>query len=294
MEKRLRRPRACTRRPALPRAEPRSVRAVRNGILTVVALAAAALAPAASAQDCTVPGPLPPARAPHALRFGIAPQLAGSAGAVQQPAVPLDENATLAALGRLRPPGRDLVVRLNRMFWSDGDEGLARFAALTDRYAAAGYKVALQVRYHPPDGPRRRHRGLDGLRPPRGRHVRAAGRGRRAVDHQRGQPARLGEHVRRLLPGRPRRGGAGHPRRARRGRPARATRPRARLHLRLPLHAAGRQRVLQRPRREGHARVPRGRRPRRPPGLPRAVLPARDDRRARRRARARPRCCARA
>ena len=44
------------------------------------------------------------------------------------------------------------MIRLNRMSWSDGDEGLARFAALTDGYAAAGYKVALQVRYHPPEG----------------------------------------------------------------------------------------------------------------------------------------------
>ncbi|MGZ4279384.1 MAG: hypothetical protein ACXVVU_22275, partial [Solirubrobacteraceae bacterium] len=112
---------------------------MRNRILCVVVGALAAWAPAARAADCTAPVPLPRARAPHPLRFGIAPQLAGSAGAVQEPAVPLDEGAALAALGRLRPPGRDFVVRLNRMFWSDGDAGLQRFAALADRYAAAGF-----------------------------------------------------------------------------------------------------------------------------------------------------------
>ena len=120
------------------------------------------------------------------------------------------------------------------MFWADGDAGLARFAGLVDGYARAGFRTELQVRYHPPDG----HAGdIAGWL----EYVRAAVRtfapralGGRALDHQRGQPARLAEHLRRLLRRRPRRARAGRDRRARRGRPARAARPRDRLLLRLP------------------------------------------------------------
>jgi hypothetical protein len=38
------------------------------------------------------------------------------------------------------------------MFQSDGAAGIARFAALADRYIAQGFRVELQVRYHPPAG----------------------------------------------------------------------------------------------------------------------------------------------
>jgi len=41
------------------------------------------------------------------------------------------------------------VLRLNRFFWSDGDAGIARFAAPVARYTRAGYPVELQLRYHP-------------------------------------------------------------------------------------------------------------------------------------------------
>jgi hypothetical protein len=83
------------------------------------------------------------------LTFGITP--AGEAGALGPavPAVPDDPPKTLAALDRLRPRGAPFVLRLNRFFWSDGDPGIARFAALVDRYTRAGYPVELQVRYHP-------------------------------------------------------------------------------------------------------------------------------------------------
>ncbi len=116
-----------------------------------LSLVAAGAGPAAAA-DClraTPPAPTAPAR--H-LRFGVTPQLAGSAGTAQQPARPVDRSRTLSALRRLRPPGRRLVVRLNRMFWSDGRAGIARYARLADRYAAHGFEVELQVRYHPPAG----------------------------------------------------------------------------------------------------------------------------------------------
>jgi hypothetical protein len=42
-----------------------------------------------------------------------------------------------------------LVLRLNRLFWSDGDAGIARFKAEATRYTKAGFEVELQVRYHP-------------------------------------------------------------------------------------------------------------------------------------------------
>ena len=63
--------------------------------------------------------------------------------------MPDDPAKTLAALDRLRAPAAPFVLRLNRLFWSDGDAALDRFATLVDRYTGAGYAVELQVRYHP-------------------------------------------------------------------------------------------------------------------------------------------------
>lgn len=51
-----------------------------------------------------------------ALRFGIDPGLAGSAGGVQLPSAPADPTRDLAGVEALAPPGRELVVRLNRLF----------------------------------------------------------------------------------------------------------------------------------------------------------------------------------
>jgi hypothetical protein len=92
------------------------------------------------------PRPLAP------LRFGIDPGLAGSAGGVQLPSAPDDTARDEAAVRALRPPGRVLVVRLNRLFWSDGQAGIDAFRRLAGRYARAGFDVELQVRYHPPAG----------------------------------------------------------------------------------------------------------------------------------------------
>jgi hypothetical protein len=118
------------------------------------ALAAAAFLPCGQSAyaACLAPGALPAAKPPHALRFGITPQLAGSAGAVQEPVAPEDPAKVVTALNELRPPGRDLILRLNRMFWSDGQAGLDRYAALVDGYARDGFRTELQVRYHPPAG----------------------------------------------------------------------------------------------------------------------------------------------
>ena len=86
------------------------------------------------------------------LRFGIDPGLAGSAGGTQLPSVPDDPTRDLAAVEQLAPPGRVVVVRLNRLFWSDGQAGIDAFKREVARYSGAGFEVELQVRYHPPSG----------------------------------------------------------------------------------------------------------------------------------------------
>jgi hypothetical protein len=94
--------------------------------------------------------PVPPVSAPaRPLRFGITPLLAGSAGAVQQPAAPEDETRAAAGLRALEPPHRRLVMRVNRVFESDGGAGIRRAVTLARRYARLGFSVESQVRYHP-------------------------------------------------------------------------------------------------------------------------------------------------
>jgi len=122
------------------------------------ALACAAFAPAlADARDASNPNclsaDLPPISAPvHPLRFGITPLTAGSAGASQAEPKPENRRAGKLALKRLRFGRKQLVLRLNRMFWSDGVEGIRHYARIVDRYARAGFDSELQVRYHPPEG----------------------------------------------------------------------------------------------------------------------------------------------
>ena len=84
------------------------------------------------------------------LRFGITP--AGEAGALgpATPAVPGTTQQDLAALAQLRPGGNaPFVLRLNRFFWSRGEEGIRHFESLARTYTDAGYQVELQLRYHP-------------------------------------------------------------------------------------------------------------------------------------------------
>ena len=83
------------------------------------------------------------------LGFGINP--AGEAGAIgpMVPATPGTARQTLAALDQLRPEGAPFTVRLNRFFWSRGQEGVRYFEKLANRYTRNGYLVELQLRYHP-------------------------------------------------------------------------------------------------------------------------------------------------
>ncbi len=112
------------------------------------------LAPAtAAAQDaCLTTNPAPPVQPPQLLRFGITPGAAGTAGVAQGVIAPRDEARLTDALLDLRGPRRELVLRLNRLFWADGDEGIARFEALVDEYARRGLRTEVQLRYHPPEG----------------------------------------------------------------------------------------------------------------------------------------------
>jgi hypothetical protein len=126
------------------------------GILAAAALVATLLvAPPGSAQspgvclgDLTAAGVQ--AEPGRLVRFGITP--AGEAGAVGPPVplVPEDPTKTLAALRYLRAPRSPFVLRLNRFFWSGSGQGIVkRFRALTRRYTRRGFRVELQLRYHP-------------------------------------------------------------------------------------------------------------------------------------------------
>jgi hypothetical protein len=85
-----------------------------------------------------------------ALRVGITPRVqAGQFGTPAAEAKPEDVPKTMAALAKLRPPGGPFVVRLNRFFWADGEQGFTQFLAEARRYSDAGYQVELQVRYRP-------------------------------------------------------------------------------------------------------------------------------------------------
>ena len=126
---------------------------MRKALATTIA--AMVLAPAAEAQvDPVCAGdteareveqkPGPP------LRFGIGPLAqAGQIGPTPAPAVPEQPARADAALDRLRPARGPFVLRLNRFFWSDGEDAFRRYLALADRFTRLGYLVELQVRYHP-------------------------------------------------------------------------------------------------------------------------------------------------
>jgi hypothetical protein len=122
--------------------------------LAMAAAASLASAPAATASDPLCLGSYGSAtpRAGAPLRFGVDPGLGGSVGGTQLPSVPDDPARDLSSARSLRPPGHLLVIRLNRLFWSDGDAGIARFRREARAYTRAGFEVEIQVRYHPAAG----------------------------------------------------------------------------------------------------------------------------------------------
>jgi hypothetical protein len=152
-------------------------------VLRVVPLLFLLIATAAAAQDdggeggsCLTADPPPPGEM-QPLRFGITPRLAGSAGATQEEPAPEDLRKNIEALQTVRPKRRRLVLRLNRLFWSDGTPGIRAMGRLVRKYRLAGFRSEIQVRYHPPEG----HEGdIDGFEKFVRTAVRRLGR-RRAV-----------------------------------------------------------------------------------------------------------------
>src|SRR5437868_14872803 len=125
----------------------------RAGIAAVmVGLAGCcALAPAVNAASaCTGTIAAEPKGGPK-LHFGITPgvqtgQLTRGPVPPRTPEVPAKQ---LAAVSRLRAPGAPFVLRLHRLFWSDGEAGIRHFLTLARRYTRHDYLVELQLRYHP-------------------------------------------------------------------------------------------------------------------------------------------------
>jgi hypothetical protein len=123
---------------------------MRRAVLLGLLIGGLLAAPAA-AQDCLTADPPAITKPAQPLRFGITPGPAGSAGVAQAQVKPRDEALLTRELVALRGD-RELVLRLNRLFWSDGSAGIAEFARTVDRYAGAGLRSEVQVRYHPPEG----------------------------------------------------------------------------------------------------------------------------------------------
>jgi hypothetical protein len=118
----------------------------RHGLIAALALLAI---PAGARAQCLTADPPPITKPAQPVRFGITPGAAGTAGIMQADGAPRDEAKLTRALRDLRGH-RELVLRLNRLFWSDGDQGIERFAKLIESYA--GFRVEVQLRYHPPAG----------------------------------------------------------------------------------------------------------------------------------------------
>ena len=130
-----------------------------GGVAVAVIVAAAALLVGSmlAAAPTSWPPPQLPARAsmrtartvPGACASAIDPELAGSAGSTQDTVKPVNPAKTLAAVRALRPPGKELVLRVNRLFESAGTAGIRRFRRIIAAYTRAGFDTELQVRYHP-------------------------------------------------------------------------------------------------------------------------------------------------
>jgi len=89
------------------------------------------------------------ARGGPPIRFGVGPRLAGEVGTGQTtPLVRVNTEKRDAALAKLAGD-RSFTVRLNRLFMADGQKGIDRFRHMARHYSKLGFRVELQVRYHP-------------------------------------------------------------------------------------------------------------------------------------------------
>src|ERR687888_2415314 len=93
-------------------------------VFFLVALTAVPAAHAQSNQTCvgdTDADSVPRKPGPR-LRFGIGPLVqAGQIGPTPAAAVPEQPERTHEALAQLKPPKGPFLLRLNRLFWSDGE-----------------------------------------------------------------------------------------------------------------------------------------------------------------------------
>ena len=217
------------------------------------------LAPAAAAQEddggsCLTADPPPPGEV-QPLRFGITPRLAGSAGAAQEEPAPEDLTKNIEALTALRPKHRALILRLNRLFWSDGDEGDPADGPARPPLRARRLPQRDPGPLPPARRPRGRHRRVRAVRRDGGAAARPAARRRRLLDHERGEPPDLAEHLRRRLRRRRR---CARPRRDRRAARAQKARPpAARRRLQRDVALEPRHRPRSSGRRSAHIRTSR-------------------------------------
>jgi hypothetical protein len=90
-----------------------------------------------------------PMRGGPALRLGIGPLPAGEGGTGNAtPLVPQNPSRRDRALAELKGH-RYLAVRLNRLFMSNGTNGIREYQRLAKQFTRHGIDVELQVRYHP-------------------------------------------------------------------------------------------------------------------------------------------------
>ena len=125
-----------------------SVTAAFAGLVATLTMAGAESA-MAGPDACLTADP-PAISAPQKrIRFGVTPLPAGTVGSAQGPVVAGDRAQRNEALRRLHPRRRVLVIRLTRLFMSDGGRGIGRVAAQARAYARKGFAVEVGVRYHP-------------------------------------------------------------------------------------------------------------------------------------------------
>ena len=189
---------------------------------------------------------------------------------------------------QLRPKRRELVLRLNRLFWSEGTDGHQGDGPARTPLRTRRVPERDPGPLPPAGGPRGRHRGVRGVRRDRRAPARQAARGRRLLDHERGEPADLAEHLGRRLRGRRRRARPRRDRRPARASQAPARAARRRLQRDVAVEPGQRPPVLGGHRRpSGRGPLPQSRGQRRSAGLPGTRLAAGADPRPHRRRRGR-------
>ena len=118
-------------------------------------------------RGCLTADPPPLDEPAQPLRFGIDPAARPAPSAAPRARSRREDPAAARdALEALQPPRRTLVVRLNRLFMSDGAPGSAASRGSHGATRAPGFEVESQVRYHPHRAQEGDMRGLEAVRAP--------------------------------------------------------------------------------------------------------------------------------